>query len=196
LIARACFAQPAFRRYTATRTAVVPGQPALRVKPFEIQNDNQLLAQYPGALGGKTGFTDLARHTYVGAAERGGRRLVVTLLGAEIPTQRGWQQGAALLDWGFGLPRDAAVGRLVRPGELSSASPSPPAGASALAGARAVGGPAAGHAGGWPGTRSSVAVGVLLVAGGAVLLGRRRRHPAALVAPAGPARPPDGGDGG
>ncbi|MEV0428742.1 D-alanyl-D-alanine carboxypeptidase [Micromonospora sp. NPDC050495] len=193
LIARACFAQPAFRRYTATRTAVVPGQPALRVKPFEIQNDNQLLAQYPGALGGKTGFTDLARHTYVGAAERGGRRLVVTLLGAEIPTQRGWQQGAALLDWGFALPRDAAVGRLVGPGELSSASPSPSAGGSALAAGRAGGAPAATHVGGWPGARSSVAVGALLVAGGAVLLGRRRRHPAALVAPAGSPRPPDDG---
>jgi D-alanyl-D-alanine carboxypeptidase (penicillin-binding protein 5/6) len=28
---------------------------------------------------------------------------------------RGWQQGAALLDWGFSLPRDASVGKLVDP---------------------------------------------------------------------------------
>jgi D-alanyl-D-alanine carboxypeptidase (penicillin-binding protein 5/6) len=178
LIARACFADPAFRRYTATRTAEIPGQPALHEKPFQIQNDNQLLYQYPGALGGKTGFTDLARHTYVGAAERDGRRLLVTLLGAEIPTQRGWQQGAALLDWGFGLPRDAAVGRLVRPGELTSASPSPSGtvAPSALAGGAGLHGAAAADPAPWPRTGPALAVGALVVAGGAVLVARRRRH--------------------
>ncbi|WP_446215384.1 D-alanyl-D-alanine carboxypeptidase family protein [Micromonospora sp. IBHARD004] len=178
LIARACFADPAFRRYTATRTAEIPGQPALREKPFQIQNDNQLLDRYPGALGGKTGFTDLARHTYVGAAERNGRRLVVTLLGAEIPTQRGWQQGAALLDWGFGLPRDAAVGRLVRPGELTAASAAPTGTAppSALAGGAGLHGAPAGGPAPWPRTGPLLGVGAVLVAGGAVLITRRRRH--------------------
>ncbi|GGM24030.1 D-alanyl-D-alanine carboxypeptidase [Micromonospora yangpuensis] len=123
LIARACFADARFRRYELTERARVPAQPALRRKGYEIQNDNQLIQRYPGALGGKTGFTDLARHTYVGAAERGGRRLVVTLLGAEVDRQRGWQQGATLLDWGFALPRDASVGRLVAPGETLTPSP-------------------------------------------------------------------------
>ncbi|SCE94664.1 D-alanyl-D-alanine carboxypeptidase family protein [Micromonospora mirobrigensis] len=182
LIARACFADPAFRRYTATRVAEIPGQPALHEKPFQIQNDNQLLDHYPGALGGKTGFTDVARHTYVGAAERGGRRLVVTLLGAEIPTQRGWQQGASLLDWGFALPRDAAVGRLVRPGEATSPSPSVTVAASALAGAAGLNGTAAGGGGGWPGSTPAAAVGALVVAGGAVLLARRRRQATRLAA--------------
>ncbi|MEH0939122.1 D-alanyl-D-alanine carboxypeptidase family protein, partial [Micromonospora psammae] len=136
LIARACFANPVFRRYDATLTAMVPAQPAQRKKGYQIQNDNQLLYRYPGALGGKTGFTDLARHTYVGAAERGGRRLVVTLLGAEVVDgRRGWQQGAALLDWGFRLPRDASVGRLVRPGELDAAPASAAGTAPALAAA-------------------------------------------------------------
>ncbi|SDY89288.1 D-alanyl-D-alanine carboxypeptidase (penicillin-binding protein 5/6) [Micromonospora pattaloongensis] len=117
LIARACFARGDFRRYVSTRQAQVPAQPELKVKGFGMQNDNQLLFQYPGALGGKTGYTDLARHTFVGAAERGGRRLLVTLLGAESQPVRGWQQGAALLDWGFALRRDAAVGRLITPDE-------------------------------------------------------------------------------
>ncbi|MGB2571951.1 D-alanyl-D-alanine carboxypeptidase family protein [Micromonospora citrea] len=174
LIARACFADPAFRRYDTTLRAVVPAQPALREKAFEIQNDNQLLYHYPGAIGGKTGFTDLARHTYVGAAERDGRRLVVTLLGAEVTRQRAWQQGADLLDWGFSLPRDASVGRLVRPGELTS--PPPPSGTPpALA---AAGGPLehSGHR--W--TRPGPLLGAALVAVAAtvVLLGRRRRHAA------------------
>ncbi|MGC4892624.1 D-alanyl-D-alanine carboxypeptidase family protein [Micromonospora sp. DT31] len=175
LIARACFADPAFRRYAATRGAQVPAQPARRAKAFPIVNDNMLLDHYPGALGGKTGFTDLARHTYVGAAERDGRRLVVTLLGAEVRSQRGWQQGAALLDWGFGQPRGASVGRLVEPGEADR-SASPTAGpASALAGPGGPGGGAA-SPGGRPGAGVTVAVGALLVAGGSVLLARRRRH--------------------
>ncbi|MEU6205246.1 D-alanyl-D-alanine carboxypeptidase [Micromonospora musae] len=118
LIARACFADPSFRRYASTRLARIPAQPAQRTKGFQIQNENQLIFDYPGALGGKTGYTDLARHTYVGAAERGGRRLVATLLGAESQPERGWEQGAALLDWGFSLPATTSVGRLVEPGQL------------------------------------------------------------------------------
>ncbi|MEH0939120.1 D-alanyl-D-alanine carboxypeptidase family protein, partial [Micromonospora psammae] len=120
LIARVCFADPTFRRYALTERTRIPAQPALRKGGFQIQNENQLIYRYPGALGGKTGFTDLARHTYVGAAERGGRRLVVTLLGAEARPVRAWEQGARLLDWGFALPRDASVGRLVEPGEVDA----------------------------------------------------------------------------
>jgi D-alanyl-D-alanine carboxypeptidase (penicillin-binding protein 5/6) len=125
LIARACFAQDAFRRYVATDRTQVPAQPPADVKGFQIQNQNQFLYRYPGALGGKTGFTTLARHTFVGAAQRNGRRLVVTLLGAEARPLRGWQQGAALLDWGFALPRDASVGRLVAPGEVTPTHSAP-----------------------------------------------------------------------
>ncbi|HEX2774401.1 MAG TPA: D-alanyl-D-alanine carboxypeptidase [Micromonosporaceae bacterium] len=117
LIARVGFAREDFRRYAKTEWTQVPPQKP-NIKSFQIQNDNQLIHRYPGALGGKTGYTDLARHSYVGAAERNGRRLVVTLLGAEAQPARGWQQGAALLDWGFGLPRNASVGRLVTPEDV------------------------------------------------------------------------------
>ncbi|HZM82680.1 MAG TPA: hypothetical protein VFC19_43740 [Candidatus Limnocylindrales bacterium] len=123
LITRACFAYPDFRRYALTPEATMPAQPHLRREGFPIENQNRLIDGYPGGLGGKTGFTDLARHTYVGAAERNGRRLVVTLLGAESVPWQGWQQGAALLDWGFGLPAGALVGRLVDP-EQPPVSPS------------------------------------------------------------------------
>jgi D-alanyl-D-alanine carboxypeptidase (penicillin-binding protein 5/6) len=131
LIARACFAREDFRRYAATRVAHVPAQPG--AKGFPIWNDNQLLHRYPGALGGKTGYTDLARHSFVGAARRDGRTLLVTLLGAESQPLAGWQQGAALLDWGFALPAGAGVGQLVARGQLDAASrgPSHAAGAGA-----------------------------------------------------------------
>ncbi|WNM38348.1 serine hydrolase [Micromonospora halotolerans] len=125
LIARACFADAAFRRYALTERTQIPAQRALKAGGFQIQNENQLIYRYPGALGGKTGFTELARHSFVGAAQRGGRRLVVTLLGAESRPVRGWQQGAQLLDWGFSLPRDASVGRLVDPGELDAERAAP-----------------------------------------------------------------------
>ncbi|WP_422756210.1 D-alanyl-D-alanine carboxypeptidase family protein [Micromonospora sp. WMMD708] len=176
LIARACFADATFRRYDTTREAMIPAQPALGEKAFPIQNDNQLLDRYPGALGGKTGYTDLARHTYVGAAERGGRRLVVTLLGAEVLDRRAWEQGAALLDWGFGVPRGASVGRLVNPGELTagpsaSATATPPALAAA-------GGPARLDPDGHPWSRPLLAVSLAaVVAGLAGLLFALRHRP-------------------
>ncbi|MFF0253448.1 D-alanyl-D-alanine carboxypeptidase family protein [Micromonospora zamorensis] len=176
LIARACFADPTFRRYALTEHAQIPVQPAQRTKGFEIQNENQLIYKYPGALGGKTGFTDLARHTYVGAAERDGRRLVVTLLGAESTPMRGWEQGAALLDWGFTLPRDASVGRLVEPGELTatpSAAPSALAAPGAPRPAAASGPTRTGSGWLWSVTAVSVA-GVVMLLGG--LLWRRRRR--------------------
>jgi D-alanyl-D-alanine carboxypeptidase (penicillin-binding protein 5/6) len=98
----------------------MPAQPQLKKRGFQFQNENKLVFNYPGALGGKTGFTTVARHSYVGGAARNGRRLVVTLLGAEARPQRGWQQGAALLDWGFSLPADASVGKLVQPEEVAA----------------------------------------------------------------------------
>jgi D-alanyl-D-alanine carboxypeptidase (penicillin-binding protein 5/6) len=135
LIARACFEMADFRRYALTESTQIPAQPPRTERGFQIQNENKLIYNYPGALGGKTGFTQLARHSYVGAAERGGRRLVATLLGAEARPKRGWEQGAALLDWGFSLPREASVGRLVAPAEESAdtTADGPPAGSAAPA---------------------------------------------------------------
>ncbi|WP_319459595.1 D-alanyl-D-alanine carboxypeptidase [Micromonospora sp. RTP1Z1] len=115
LIARATFAREDFRRYIATTVAQIPAQPG--TPGFEITHDNTLLGIYPGTLGGKTGFTDLARQTYVGVAERNGRRLAVTLLGAETAPLGSFGEAAALLNWGFALPPNASVGRLVAPEE-------------------------------------------------------------------------------
>ncbi|PZG02988.1 D-alanyl-D-alanine carboxypeptidase [Micromonospora deserti] len=118
LIARATFAREDFRRYMATRVAEIPAQPGRPA--FDITNDNTLLDRYPGMLGGKTGFTQRARQTYVGVAERNGRRLAVTLLGAESAPLGSLGEAIALLDWGFTLPADARVGRLVAPEEKKS----------------------------------------------------------------------------
>ncbi|GAA2865915.1 D-alanyl-D-alanine carboxypeptidase [Actinoplanes cyaneus] len=122
LIARVDFANADFRKYVLTKIAQMPAQPARKVGGFQFQNENKLIYNYPGAMGGKTGFTTVARHSYVGAAQRNGRRLVVTLLGAEARPIRGWQQGAALLDWGFAQPAGSSVGHLVTPAEVAASA--------------------------------------------------------------------------
>ena len=95
---------------TAQPTALFPGKDGDRV----LVNQDELLTRYPGMLGGKTGFTDLARKTFVGAAGRDGRRLVVALMFGLVreggPTY--WDQASALLVWGFAQDRAAGVGVL------------------------------------------------------------------------------------
>jgi D-alanyl-D-alanine carboxypeptidase (penicillin-binding protein 5/6) len=82
---------------------------------FQVNNDNKLLGVYPGFLGGKTGFTDDARHTYVGGAERGGKRLSVVLLRGERNPGPLAEQAQKLLDYGFRLAAKGTkpVGELV-----------------------------------------------------------------------------------
>ncbi|MVZ90762.1 penicillin-binding protein [Microbacter sp. ANSKLAB05] len=137
LIFRDAMSRPAFAEIVATPSTGFPGYPAGRdaeppdpaaapahtgptvradgvtVNPgFVLGNDNLLLHNYPGAIGGKTGFTDDARHTFIGAAERDGRRLAVVLLdGTRVPSPP-WQQAAALLDAAYALGDPDPVGVL------------------------------------------------------------------------------------
>ncbi|MGJ6125226.1 serine hydrolase [Mycolicibacterium sp. Y3] len=109
-IFRAALAHPVFAEITAAPTALFPSRTGDRV----LVNQDEMLARYPGMLGGKTGFTDLARKTFVGAAQRDGRRLVVVLMHGLIheggPTY--WDQASALLDWGFAQGHGSSVGAL------------------------------------------------------------------------------------
>src|SRR5690606_7012919 len=75
----------------------------------------KLLANYPGALGGKTGFTDDAGQTFVGAATRDGRRLVAVLLRGTRQPIAPWEQAARLLDYGFATAPGTKVGSLIEP---------------------------------------------------------------------------------
>jgi serine-type D-Ala-D-Ala carboxypeptidase (penicillin-binding protein 5/6) len=98
-IFRAAMANPVFAEITAQPVAMFPTDTG----DTPLVNQDELLARYPGAIGGKTGFTDAARKTFVGAADRGGRRLVIAMMYGLIheggPTY--WDQAATLLDWGF-----------------------------------------------------------------------------------------------
>ena len=122
LIFRALVADPVTAAILTTPTALMPEVPG-RGPAYQIQNQNPL-AGYPGTLGGKTGFTDAARHTFVTAAERGGRRLVVSVMDTENTPLRAADQAARLLDWGFALPAGTeGVGTLVAPGDVTASSP-------------------------------------------------------------------------
>ncbi|WP_069163623.1 D-alanyl-D-alanine carboxypeptidase family protein [Nocardia altamirensis] len=110
---------PLFAELIHTEQVDFPGFPANPTIPgdkdrpgFPIGNDNHLLYDYEGALGGKTGYTDDARQTFVAAAQRNGRRLVVTLLQADVRPLRPSDQAARLLDYGFALPKGSAIGTL------------------------------------------------------------------------------------
>lgn len=113
LIFRAAMKHEEFANAAKTKSIDFPGYGG---KPnFQVNNDNALLGSYEGFLGGKTGFTDDARHTYLGGAERNGHRLAVVLMRGERENAPLAEQGAALLDYGFGLAdaKTKAVGELV-----------------------------------------------------------------------------------
>jgi len=113
LFYRYAWQNPTFADIVATRTFDFPGHgdhPG-----YELENDNQLLYKYPGALGGKTGYTDDAGQTFVGAANHNGRRLMAVLLHGTRQPIAPWEQAAHLLDYGFGTPQGTQVGTLIEP---------------------------------------------------------------------------------
>ncbi len=127
LFARAAMEIPDFRTVTATISYSFPGRPVKAGETrhnYQIYSQNRLLLHgYRGTVGGKTGFTSLARRTFWGAATRGGHTLVVTLFQIKDPTEKA---ARALLDWGFAnVGKVAPVGTLVEPGATASTSPSP-----------------------------------------------------------------------
>ncbi len=127
LIARAAMQLDAFRTYVSTVEHDFPGLPAKAGKKrhtFELWNQNPLLREgYRGALGVKTGYTTLAGRTFVGAAKRGDRTLVVTLMGVTEPTTTAAKK---LLTWGFHQADHVTpVGVLVDPVEDPPADPGP-----------------------------------------------------------------------
>jgi len=112
LITRAALDRDDFRAYITTRTADMPDRTG---GTYQIQNENNFFADYDGAIGVKNGYTDLARHTFVGAAQRDGRTLVVTVLRTE---GRPEPIVSALMDWGFANVASAEpVGHLAEPGD-------------------------------------------------------------------------------
>ena len=117
LIARAGLADPDFTRYATTSSSSITAPGGARI---QIANKNKLLTTYPGALAGKNGYTTAARASFVGAAERDGRRLVVALMRA-VPQV--FDEATELLDWGFAARAADPVGTLVAVEPVATPSP-------------------------------------------------------------------------
>jgi D-alanyl-D-alanine carboxypeptidase (penicillin-binding protein 5/6) len=135
LIARQALRIPAFLSYDETLAAKFP---VTAKKSVTLYNQNSLLTTYPGAIGGKIGWTSAAGATYIGLARRNGVTLIVTLL--HCPALTEVDSAKKLLDWGF-----AADGKVTPVGTLVSALASPaavPAGAATSGAVAARGVPA------------------------------------------------------
>ena len=172
LIARQALNMPAFMSYDSTLASKFEVKPGHWVA---LVNQNYLLTQYRGGIGGKIGWTVKSEATYIGMARRDGVTLIVTVLHC-TPLQE-ITSAERLLSWGFAMnDKVRPVGVLVPPlgtaavshtrsGGAAAARPS----AIALAAAQPSGrGQAAGYA---------VAAGTVAVAGlgfGGLVMSRRR----------------------
>ncbi|MEU9718946.1 D-alanyl-D-alanine carboxypeptidase [Streptomyces sp. NPDC047976] len=185
LIARSGLQKQDFREYCGTVEAKFPGrQEAGRPREyFEIQNTNRLMTgaggitPYKGIAGVKNGNTTMAGSTFTGAAQRGDKKLLVTVMNPDNGGLNSvYEETAELFDWGF-----AAAGKVKPVGELvpPKSADATPLGSPATShekGGPAAGGEASGGGGGL-GTALGVAGGALvLLAGGAFVVNRRWPH--------------------
>jgi serine-type D-Ala-D-Ala carboxypeptidase (penicillin-binding protein 5/6) len=130
LIARQALATPAFMKYDSTLSAEFPVTPHTLVP---LVNQNTLLTDYPGGIGGKIGWTEAAEATYIGMARRHGVTLIVTVL--HCTSLQEISSGEQLLNWGFAMDgKVRPVGELVPPVPVTATGHRKPrAGASATA---------------------------------------------------------------
>ena len=94
ILARRAMENADFRQLSRTQTLTLPGDRTL-------ETTNDLLRDYPGATGVKTGHTDGAGWSQAASARRDGVQLYAVVLGGPTRERRNADL-AALLDWGFG----------------------------------------------------------------------------------------------
>lgn len=104
-----------FAEIMQMRTASVE---SMTGRSWTVRNHNRLLWTFPGALGGKTGWTRASGHCYVGMAEYRGRILIVSVLASS----RLWNDINELLMYGFSFPGSGEP-RLVSLGSMATLPP-------------------------------------------------------------------------
>ena len=75
-----------------------------------LRNHNRALWQVDGALAGKTGYTNLARQTYVGQFQRGDDTIVVAIMGSETM----WTDIKRLVEYGFKKKEQIRIAQLAK----------------------------------------------------------------------------------
>jgi D-alanyl-D-alanine carboxypeptidase (penicillin-binding protein 5/6) len=119
IIARAVMATPGLMQVVNTRSYKFTGGDGLA---HSLTNHNLFLDLYAGANGLKTGTTDLAGHTFVGSATRGGR----TMMAVVFDAVDSYASAGALLDQGFNTPVTAEAGLDHLPPIVADAARPPP----------------------------------------------------------------------
>lgn len=104
-LAEVVFAKPVFAKLAGLVGGEVATAGASRT--FSLENKNELIGRYPGAIGVKTGFTPSAGKCLVAIAERKGTRVLLVLLNA--PDR--WWKAEEILDAAFQRANVAPVGR-------------------------------------------------------------------------------------
>ena len=72
-------------------------------RTFTVNNKNAFLNMMEGALTGKTGFTNGAGYCYVGALERGKKRLIAVVLACGWPNHKTWKWSDTTKLMNYGL---------------------------------------------------------------------------------------------
>jgi D-alanyl-D-alanine carboxypeptidase (penicillin-binding protein 5/6) len=105
-LGEAAMAYPQFRSIVAMRYYNLPK--GVGHSAYSFTASNELIGRYPGVIGIKTGYTNVAGHTLLFEAVRGKRTLIGDVLGSP-PTgpASGAQDAAKVLSWGFALKQAA-----------------------------------------------------------------------------------------
>ena len=101
LLFRYAMKNSTFREVVQTKISSVSSNTLIRKKTvarrISVRNHNRLLWNFDGALGGKTGYTLAAQKCFVGAVQRNGVTLIVSVLGSRDQ----WGDTKKLLEYGF-----------------------------------------------------------------------------------------------
>lgn len=133
VIFRAAMQQPIFAEIISLHKINFPGYPKrVGVKDdiahpaYTMQSSNHLFDIFPETLGGKTGYTDDARKTFVGAATRNGRRIVIAqMYGLNEADNNYWERTIDLFNYGFSVSNSKTIGSLAA-ATLAKKSPTEP----------------------------------------------------------------------
>jgi D-alanyl-D-alanine carboxypeptidase (penicillin-binding protein 5/6) len=96
IIARAAYANPTIRSIVCLPQLVFR---YANGRTRELENTNKVLKRLPYCNGMKTGYTEAAGHCLISSGSRGGRDIIVVVLG---DSKAGvWRDSSALLSWGL-----------------------------------------------------------------------------------------------
>ncbi|MGI8328655.1 D-alanyl-D-alanine carboxypeptidase family protein [Actinomadura scrupuli] len=185
---------PDFREYVGTVNAKFPAEPPKlsekdkkagkkpkKTASMPIYSHDRLLPTegyaYQGMIGGKNGYTVHAGQTFVGAARRNGHTVIVSLMRGEVL----WANIVKLLNWGFAADgKVKPIGTLVDPVDTAKKDEGTGDGGGILPV-----GPLKSKSSSVQWTLVAAGTGLaLVVAGGLVVLVRRRRRHAPAGSPA------------